>query len=211
MRTDRRAGWRDLALALAWALAACAALAQAPAQAQAQAPAPAQVTLEGQRFDGELRLGGQALQLNGVGMRSVAWLKGYLTALYLPRKSGDAGEVLAMPGPKRLQMRMLQEVSTQEFVKAFDKGVKRNTPEAELPALAERMQQFDALVGAVGKVRKGDVVDLDFVPGQGLLFSYNGRRLGKPVPGDDFYAELLRIFIGDKPAQAELKAGLLGS
>ncbi len=184
---------------IALALAACGAAAQA------------QVTMEGQRFEAQAQLGGQALQLNGVGIRSVAWLKGYLAALYLPHKARDADQVLAMRGPKRLQMRMLQEVSTQEFVKAFDKGVKRNTPEAELPALAERMQQFDGIVSALGKVRKGDVVDLDFVPGQGLLFSYNGRRRGQPVAGDDFYAALLRIFIGDKPTQAELKAGLLGS
>lgn len=197
MRIERRAWLRGLVMTLA--LAACGA------------PAQAQVTMEGQRFEGQVQLGGQALQLNGVGMRSVAWLKGYLTALYLPRKARGADEVLAMRGPKRLQMRMLQEVSTQEFVKAFDKGVKRNTPEADLPALAERMQQFDAIVGALGKVRKGDVVDLDFVPGQGLLFSYNGRRQGPPLPGDDFYAALLRIFIGERPAQAELKAGLLGS
>jgi len=193
MRTGRRA----------WLIALALAVGGAAAQAQ--------VTMEGQHFEAQVQLGGQALQLNGVGMRSVAWLKGYLTALYLPHKARGADQVLAMRGPKRLQMRMLQEVSTQEFVKAFDKGVKRNTPEAELPALAERMQQFDALVSALGKVRKGDVVDLDFVPGQGLLFSYNGRRQGHPVAGDDFYAALLRIFIGDKPAQAELKAGLLGS
>jgi hypothetical protein len=187
MRTGRRA----------WLIALALAVGGAAAQAQ--------VTMEGQHFEAQVQLGGQALQLNGVGMRSVAWLKGYLTALYLPHKARGADQVLAMRGPKRLQMRMLQEVSTQEFVKAFDKGVKRNTPEAE------RMQQFDALVSALRKVRKGDVVDLDFVPGQGLLFSYNGRRQGQPVAGDDFYAALLRIFIGDKPAQAELKAGLLGS
>ncbi|MFT3822133.1 MAG: chalcone isomerase family protein [Rubrivivax sp.] len=187
------------------------ALAQTLVMAVALPAAQAQMTMEGQHFEGQVQLGGQALQLNGVGMRSVAWLKGYLTALYLPRKARGAGEVLAMRGPKRLQMRMLQEVSTQEFVKAFDKGVKRNTPEADLPALAERMQQFDAIVAALGKVRKGDVVDLDFVPGQGLLLSVNGRRRGQPVAGDDFYAALLRIFIGDRPAQAELKAGLLGS
>lgn len=196
MRVNRRACLAGLAGA-AWSVAT--------------SPSWAQVQLEGQHFDARLPLGGQTLQLNGVGMRSVAWLKGYLAALYLPHKAHAAEQVLAMPGPKRLQMRMLQEVSTQEFVKAFDKGVKRNTPDADLPALADRMQQFDALVAGLGRVRKGDVVDLDFLPGQGLLFSYNGKRQGDPIPGADLYAALLRIFIGDKPAQAELKAGLLGS
>jgi hypothetical protein len=172
--------------------------------------AQAQVRLEGQTFEAQAQVGGQPLHLNGVGVRSVAWFKGYLAALYLPHKSASADQVLAMPGAKRLQMRMLQEVSTQEFIKAFDKGVKRNTPESDLPALAERMQQFDAILVGLGKVRKGDVVDLDFVPGQGLLFSHNGRRRGDPVKGEDLYAALLRIFIGEKPTQVELKTGLLG-
>ncbi len=173
-------------------------------------PARAQVQTEGQTFDARAQVGGQELVLNGVGLRAVAWLKGYAAGLYLMHKSGAADQVLAMPGPKRLQLRMLQEVSTQEFVKAFDRGVKRNTADADLPALQDRMQQFDAIVSALGKVRKGDVVDLDFVPGQGLLFTHNGRRRGNVVPGDDFYAALLRIFIGAKPADPELKTGLLG-
>jgi hypothetical protein len=174
------------------------------------APLAAQVTLEGQTFDARARVGGQDLPLNGVGLRAVAWLKGYAAGLYLPQKSGSADAVLAMPGPKRLQLRMLQQVSTQEFVKAFDRGVKRNTPEADLPALTARMQQFDAIVSALGTVRKGDVVDLDFVPGRGLLFVHNGKRHGEVVKGDDFYAALLRIFIGAKPTDPELKTGLLG-
>lgn len=173
-------------------------------------PAGAQVLIEGQRFEARARVGGQDLALNGVGLRAVAWLKGYAAGLYLVNKAVVAEQVLAMPGPKRLQLRMLQEVSTQEFVKAFDRGVKRNTDEAALPALLDRMQQFDAIVTALGKVRKGDVVDIDFVPGQGLLFTHNGQRRGQPIAGDDFYAALLRVFLGPKPSDPELKAGLLG-
>lgn len=172
--------------------------------------AAAQVMVEGQTFEPRARVAQQDLALNGVGLRAVAWLKGYAAGLYLPQRSTSADAVLAMPGAKRLQLRMLQEVSTQEFVKAFDRGVKRNTPEADLPGLQSRMEQFDALITAVGKVRKGDVVDLDFVPGQGLVFVHNGKRLGDAVKGDDFYAALLRIFIGPKPTDPELKAGLLG-
>jgi Chalcone isomerase-like len=185
-------------------LVAALALPLAPGSAQAQ------VKVEGQTFDARARVANQDLALNGVGLRAVAWLKGYAAGLYLPSKATSADAVLAMPGPKRLQLRMLQEVSTQEFVKAFDRGVKRNTPEADLPALQVRMEQFDTAISSLGKVRKGDVVDLDFVPGQGLLFIHNGKRLGDPVKGEDFYAALLRIFIGPKPTDPELKAGLLG-
>ena len=173
-------------------------------------PVRAQVRVEGYTFAREASVAGQALRLNGVGLRAVAWLKGYAAGLYLGTRATTASAVLADTGAKRLQLRMLQEVPAAEFVKAFDKGVARNTPSSELPALAERMQRFTALVNTLGKVRKGDLVDLDWLPGQGLAFAYNGRMLGAPIAGGDLYAALLRIFIGPRPTDPEMKIGLLG-
>lgn len=176
----------------------------------ALAPAAAQVKIEGQTFAAQAHVGETELRLNGVGLRAVAWLKGYAAGLYLSKKATNAADVLVMQGPKRLQLRMLQEVSTQEFIKAFDKGIKRNTPEDALPGMVDRMAKFDAQLTAMGKVRKGDVVDLDFVPGRGLTMTWNGKLQGEPIPGGDLYTALLKIFIGDKPTDPELKTGLLG-
>jgi Chalcone isomerase-like len=172
--------------------------------------AQAQVKLEGQTFVSQMRLADTELRLNGVGLRAVAWLKGYAAGLYLVQKTSNPQQAISAAGPKRLQMRMLQEVGAVEFVKAIERGITRNTPEAELPTLRERMQMFEQRVQALGKVKKGDVVDLDFVPGAGLHFSVNGTQKGAAIPGEDFYAALLKIFIGDKPTDAELKVGLLG-
>jgi hypothetical protein len=128
--------------------------------------APA-ISVEGVTFPGEAVVNGEALQLNGVGLRAVAWLKGYAAGLYLSSRSRSAAQVLATPGAKRLQMRMLLDVGTEEFIKAFDKGIARNTPAAGVAALAERMARFDALLRSIGKVRKRDVIDLDWQPGRG--------------------------------------------
>jgi hypothetical protein len=38
----------------------------------------------------------------------------------------------------------------------------------------------------------------------------NGQPRGKPIPGDDFYRALLRIWLGDKPVDGDLKKGMLG-
>lgn len=177
---------------------------------QPLAMAAPQNPISGVRFDAQAQLGGQALQLNGTGLRAVAWLKGYAAGLYLAQPAGSTEAVLAQAGAKRLQMRMLVEVPTGEFIKAFHKGVERNTPVAEQPALADRMARFDALIQPLGKVRKGDLVNLDLVPGLGMQLSLNGKPLGAAIPGDDFYVALLRIFLGDKPVDDRLKAGLLG-
>jgi len=173
-----------------------------------QAASP--VNVEGVTFAGQATVAGQALELNGVGLRAVAWLKGYAAGLYLGSRVRTPQQVLAAPGPKRLQLRMLLDVETEEFVKAFDKGIARNSPAAELPLLAERMARFDAILRAIGKVKKLDVIDLDWLPERGLQFTLNGQSKGVPIPGQDLYAALLRIFIGDRPVDAELKIGLLG-
>lgn len=183
-------------------LLAALALASLPAHA---------FKLDGIDFADTLRLGDGDLRLNGAGFRAVATFKGYAAGLYLTERASTPAQVNQTRGPKRLQMRMLLDVNTVEFVKAFNKGVQRNTAAAELPALEERMKQFDAQVNGLGKVRKGDVIDLDFLPGSGLTLVVNGKPRGAPIPGDDLYAALLGVFLGERPVDLELKKGLLGA
>lgn len=164
----------------------------------------------GQNFDERLRLADADLVLNGVGLRAVAWLKGYAAGLYLADKADSPVAVLAMKGPKRLQMKMLLEVPPKEFIKAIEVGMKRNHSAAEHAALVDRIAQFGRNVEAIGSVKKGDVVNLDYLPGKGMVMSLNGSPRGQTIAGDDFYAGMLRIFIGDRPVDKQLKAGLLG-
>ena len=166
--------------------------------------------LDGARFDDSVRLGDRTLVLNGAGFRQVAWFKGYAAGLYLVDKVTSEAAAVDAPGPKRLQMRMMVDVGTEEFVKAIDKGFGRNTPEAEQPALADRRKQWNDAILAIGKVKKGDRIDLDYLPPQGMTMRLNGNVVGTVVPGADFYGAMLRIFIGQKPVDANLKAGLLG-
>lgn len=180
------------------------------AAAVMQAAAQTSVRVEGLLFERQVRVAGSDLLLNGTGVRAVAWFKGYAAGLYLGARASTADQVVAAPGPKRLQMRMLQDVPAAEFVTAFRRGVARNTGVEELPRLAERMERFVAMVSARGQVRKGDIVNLDFEPARGLTFSVNGKIQGDAIAGADFYTALLRAFIGDKPYDQKLKAGLLG-
>ena len=176
----------------------------------AGARAAAPIKAEGVTFAGSATVAGQALELNGVGLRAVAWIKGYAAGLYLARKASTPALVYAQNGAKRLRLVMLLDVDAEEFVKAFHKGVDRNTAPTDLPRLTERMARFDSVVRSLAKLKKKDVIDLDFVPDRGLQLTYNGALRGDAIPGEDLYAALLRCFIGEKPVDAELKAGLLG-
>ena len=149
--------------------------------------ARASVVVEGHTLAERIRLIDSELVLNGNGVRAVAWFKGYAAGLYLPRRAGDAQAVQGLPGPKRLHMVMLQEAPAAKFSKAFDKGVSRDTEAAKLEALRPRMAQFARAIDEGGQVRRGTV-----------------------LPGEDFYRSLLRSFVGARPFDERLRAGLLG-
>jgi hypothetical protein len=167
--------------------------------------------IDDQAFDDRIRVADTDLVLNGLGLRAVAWLKGYAAGLYLVEKAATPSAVLAQKGPKRLQMKMMVGVGSGEFVKAFGKGMRRNHTAAEHAVLKERMARFDRTVAALGELKKGDVIDLDWLPARGLVLSLNGRVRGEAIPGEDLYAGLLKIFIGRDPVDSQLKTGLLGA
>jgi len=164
----------------------------------------------GVRFEPQVQLAGQALLLNGTGLRARFMFKGYAAGLYLGQRASNADTVVAQAGAKRLQMRLLIDVPADEFIKAFHQGIERNNPPEVQARLAERVALFDALLRPLGEIHKGDAVNLDFLPGQGMVFWHNGRQLGAAIPGEDFYGALLRVFVGEHVSDERLRAGLLG-
>jgi hypothetical protein len=182
------------------------ALSLLPAWAGAQST----VKVEGRVFEGSVQLAGTRLVLNGTGVRAVAWFTGYAAGLYLTARAGTAAQALSLPGPKRIQLQMMHTVPAVEFTKALRKGVARNCTPAQMAQIGQGLERFASQIDAVGKVRKHDVVDLDFDPARGLLFSINGKLRGEPIPGEALYAGLLRAFVGDDPYDEKMRAGLLG-
>jgi Chalcone isomerase-like len=166
--------------------------------------------IEGHDYADTAAVAGHSLKLNGVGIRAVAWLKGYVAGLYVLRPSNSPAVLLKAGGAKRVSLTMLREADTEVFVKAVRGGIEKNLTAEEIAGLETRLQSFDATVRAIGKVKPGDVVDLDFVPEKGLVLGFNGATRGAPVAGKDFYEAILGIFIGDNPVDKSLKQGLLG-
>jgi Chalcone isomerase-like len=179
----------------------------AAAQAQAQV---GKVVYEGESFDRRIVVAGSELQLNGLGVRQVAWFKGYVAALYLAAPASTAEQALGARGAKRIQLRLLHDVPAAELAKAVRKGILRNTSAQQQGALSERLERLVKLIEAVGTVRKKDVVNLDLDPARGLLVYVNAVMRGEAISGEDFYAALLRSFVGESPYDAKMRDGLLG-
>lgn len=203
LRPGFRPGRRlRLAVVLA-ALGAAAAVHAVPGPARA-------VEIEGMRFDDAARVGGKVLHLNGAALRTGFLTKGYVAALYLEEKARNAAVVLGTPGAKRLQLRILRETEPPAVVRAIRQGMRDNHSEAQMQGLAARLVQFERTLGEIGTAHKGDVINLDFSPQTGTVVAINGTPRGRPIPGEDFYQALLRVFLGERPVDAGVKRGLLG-
>jgi len=150
----------------------------------------------------------KALILNGAGIRKKLFIKVYVGSLYLTQKQTAADKILSDPGAKSIVMNFLyKEVSTKKLVDGWNKGFADNTSAKEIKALQQRIYQFNSLFTTV---YKGDAIRLDYLPGEGTQVRINGKIKGS-VPGEDFYQALLKIWLGARPADADLKDAMLGN
>ncbi len=178
----------------------CAALAQ-PALA---------IDMGGIKLDDTVQLANQALTLNGAGVRYKLIFKVYTIALYLPEKKSRLDEIQALPGPRRLEIVMLRDISSDDLGKSFMEGLNRTSDQADRTRLLSQTMQLGAMFEMVPGLKKGDMLTVDWLPEEGTLCRLNGKQLGDKVPGLAFYNALLKIWLGAHPADTQLRAHLLG-
>ena len=166
--------------------------------------------VSGITFDDTAKVAGQDLQLNGAGVRTKMIFKVYAAGLYLPKKSTNVADILAMEGARRIKLVMMRELSSEDFGQAFMDGLNKNSSADEKTRLLDQTMQMGRLFAMVSKLDKGDTLHLDWVPGTGTVVTLNGRKLGEPLPDVAFYNAILKIWIGNDPADRSLKGGMLG-
>jgi len=103
----------------------------------------------------------------------------------------------------------MRDLSGEDFAEAMIKGFNQNHSDADRARFQPRLDELSAAMRGFGKITKGTVVNMNQVPGAGLRVLVNGEQRAKDIPGDDFYAAILKIWLGDKPADSDLKNALL--
>ncbi len=172
---------------------------------------PAQAAeVSGVKIEDTTTVAGKSLVLNGAGMRKKFVINVYVAALYLQEKKGTAADVMALATPKRMALTMQREVSSDEFGQLFIESMNKNSTKEEKAKVVGQTGKFGEMFAALDKVKKGDVIHMDWVPGQGTVTSVNGKITGETLPDIAFFNAVLRIWLGEKPAQDDLKDALLG-
>lgn len=185
-------------------VALCAAL-LVPALSQA-----ATLDVSGVKLEDRVTVAGQPLLLNGAGVRYKAVFKVYTAGLYLGQKADTPEAVLAANGPRRMTITMLRDIDSAELGKLFSRGMEDNMERAAFSKLIPGVLRMSQVFSDHKKLVAGDTFLIDWVPGTGTVLTIKGKIEGEPFKEPEFFNALMRIWLGPKPADWQLKDALLG-
>jgi hypothetical protein len=146
------------------------------------------------------------LVLNGLGIRKATLfkVKVYVAGLYVPAKSGDAGQILGAKAPWQLDLKFVHNVDAGDMRDAFHEGFEKTGD-----AVGPLQDRIDTLVKMFVDFKVGQTLTFTDDPAGTVAVGLDGKTLGK-IDGADFSSALLKIWLGPEPPNDELKAGLLG-
>ena len=171
--------------------------------------AQAAVNVDGIAFEDTMSLQGQTLQLNGAGKRVRIIVDVYAMGLYTVQASQDPSVLIKAGGPKNIRIVMMRNLDGEDFAEALVKGFKSNHNADELSAMQARLDELSGAMRAFGQIKKGTVVDIHMLPETGLRVLVNGQARTATIPGTDFQAGILRIWLGASAVDKDLKSDLL--
>ena len=178
----------------------CLALASQPLQA---------LTINGAAIPDSVSIPNSDTQLvlNGAGIREKFFLDIYVGALYLEKRMRDPAAILADTGPAGILMHFTyNEVSREKITAGWTDGLAENLTAERVSAIKPRLEKFNTLFRSVVK---GDVIRIDYLPESGTQVRINDEWRGS-VEGNDFFRDLLRIWLGTHPVSKSLKRDMLG-
>jgi hypothetical protein len=163
----------------------------------------------GVKFPDTQKIAGKELQLNGLGVRTKFIVKVYAAGLYLQDKASTVEDVMKAEGPRRMQLVMMRDVSSEDFGNFFMTGLNNNLDSKDKAKIVTQISKFGEMFALLDALKKGDVLDLDWIPGTGTQCYLNGKKIGEVTPDILFYNSILKIWLGDKPADSTLNTKLL--
>jgi hypothetical protein len=170
----------------------------------------ATIDVGGAKLEDSADVRGSKLALNGAGVRYKAVFKVYAAGLYLGKKAATPEEVLAAPGPKRMHITLLREIDSNELGKSFTTAFTDNAPKSEMSKLIPGLIKMGQIFSDQKKLLAGESFTIDWIPGTGTVITVKGVPQGEPFKEPEFFAALMNIWLGSKPADWKLKDALLG-
>ncbi|MCH1931608.1 chalcone isomerase family protein [Shewanella sp. A25] len=164
------------------------------------------VEVSGVQVADNITLKAQALTLNGAGVRSKFFMDLYVGSLYVPSPMKTTAEVIDAP-ISAIRLNITSGLITSEkmhdaIVEGFEAATADNTTDIQ--------SQIDAFMALFkDEIKLGDQFTFVASKAQGVTAYKNGQEQAT-IEGEMFRQALLKIWLGDKPAQKSLKEAMLG-
>jgi len=162
-------------------------------------------TYGGVKFPTTIEIGKTSLELNGGGIREKYFMDLYAAALYVPNKTDEPGKIVYGDVEQAIHIKIISSMVTREkFIESTTEGFK-NAGHGK--ASDSEIKKFMGYFSDDFKI--GDKIQLEYLPEKGTIVKKNGTVKGT-IPGLEFKKALFAIWLGSKPASADLKKGMLG-
>ena len=152
---------------------------------------------------------GAELSLNGASLRKTYMvINTYVGGLYLENPSHDENQILESDEHRRMLFHvLLRKVTARKVAQALKDALVLNISREEQEALEPNINQFLSMFD--GKLKRGDEVNIDYIPGEGTRVIIGGNDKGT-VPGKQFADALLSVWVGENPVGSDFKQDILG-
>lgn len=170
----------------------------------------ATIDIAGVKVEDSATVAGTKLQLNGAGIRYKGPFKVYVAELYTTKKVTNLEELLAAPGPKRMELVMTRDIEAGPFGKLLTRGMEDNNPKGELSKLVPGLLKMSELFTIHKNFVPGDSILMDWIPGTGLVITVKGKVQPEIFKEPEFFKALMGIWLGPSPAYWKLKENLMG-
>ncbi|MBB3047400.1 protein TonB [Litorivivens lipolytica] len=151
-------------------------------------------------------------ELDGMSLRGLAVYQQlrtdyYIGGLYLPQPASTPDDAFFMPGPKRMDLRVVTESwSDRRFSQQWNQLILINNSQDIQQAQQDNIIAFATMLK--DDLRAGDHITIDLLPEQGTVVKLNGTTLMKTADAE-FFNLLLSCWIGARPPSSGFKQDIL--
>jgi len=173
-----------------------------------ESPALQAKTISGVNMPELLIFGQTTLRLNGVGVRRKFFMDVYVGGLYLLEINDDPTKIINTVHPMAISLYITSGlITSQKMVDATREGFGKST-QNNVASISSKIEEFIAVFKE--PINENDTFNLIYTPSTGLKV-FKNSEFKVLIKGLDFKQALFRVWLGDEPADEDLKAGMLGS
>lgn len=154
-------------------------------------------------------LSATAAKLNGVSIHSELGAEQFIAAVYSDTRTSSARQLLISNEDKSMEVRVLaDQLYSRRFKRMWVEGIAINAGQSDLEKYAQDLADFTRILRV--KLKHGDILRIDRIPGKRVDISINGFLLGS-INSPKFFDLLLRTWVGPVPLSSEFKQELLAN